>query len=185
MAEKNFKSFRPSLSKAQNLRRKPQPVVTVGAVVGPILKAPQLRLRLLHEDIFRQWRKVVGAGLLDKCQPTRIKRNILYIDVKSSSWAHQLIYMQEEIITRVNELSGALLIGAIHCRAVKAGKLKKANGSTEKGEELESGALVSEAEELNWRKEAEARVNDPELVEILCQMRVHSEVKQRLMERSR
>ena len=183
MAEKFFRSFRPVLSKAQKLRRK-QPVVAVGEVIGPILNTPKLRLRLMHENIFRQWRKIVGGGLLDKCQPLRIKRNILYIEVKNSSWAHQLIYMQEEIITRVNELAGAILIGAIHCRAVKAGKLKKSGGPVEKAEKLQSGALVSEVEEMNWRKETETRVNDPELVEIICQMRVHSAIRQRMMEES-
>jgi len=182
MAEKKFRSFRPTLTKGQKLRRK-QPVVTVGEVIGPILNAPKLRLRLMHENIFRQWRKIVGGGLLDKCQPTRIKRGILYIDVKSSSWAHQLIYLQEEIITRVNELAGAILISSIHCRAVKVKKLKKAGGAAEKTEKLLSGALVSEAEELDWRKEAETRVNDPELVKIICQMRVHSKIRQRMKEK--
>jgi len=183
MAEKFFRSFRPALTKAQKLRRN-QPVVTVSEVIGTVLNTPELRLRLLHEKIFRQWRKIVGGGLLDKCQPNRIKRNILYIDVKNSSWAHQLIYLQEEIITRVNELAGALLISSIHCRAVKAGKLKQADGPAEKAEKLQSGALVSEAEELNWRKETETRIDDPELAEILCRMRVHSEIRQRMMERS-
>ena len=184
MAEKFFRSFRPTLTKGQKLRRKQQPVVAVSDVVGPILNTPKLRLRLMHENIFRQWRKIVGGGLLDKCQPTRIKRGILYIDVKSSSWAHQLIYMQEEIITRVNELVGALLISSIHCRAVKVGKLKKAGRPAEKAEKLESGALVSETEELDWRQETETRVSDPELVEIICQMRVHSAIRQRMMEKS-
>ncbi|MCD6430304.1 MAG: DUF721 domain-containing protein [Deltaproteobacteria bacterium] len=177
------KYFRPVLSKAKKLRRK-QPVVAVGDVVGRVLDTPGLRQRLLHEDIFRQWRKVVGGGLIDKCQPTRIKRHILYIDVKSSSWAHQLIYLQEEIINRVNELAGVTLIAAIHCRAVKAGRLKTVSGSVEKGEKLQFGSLVSEAEEFSWRKQTETLVKDHELVEILCRMRCHCEVRQRLVERS-
>ncbi|MEA3332926.1 MAG: DUF721 domain-containing protein [Pseudomonadota bacterium] len=184
MAEKNFRHFRPALTKAQKLRRKNQLVVMVGEVVGPILNTPKLRLRLMHEKIFRQWRKIVGGGLLDKCQPTRIKRGILYIDVKNSSWAHQLIYMQEEIITRVNELAGAILISSVHCRAVKAGKLKKVAVTTKKDGVLQSGALVSAVEEQNWRQETETRVSDPELVEIICQMRVHSAIRQRMMEKS-
>ena len=177
------KFFRPALSKTKRLRRK-QPVVVVGEVVGRVLDSPRLRQRLLHEDIFRQWRKVVGGGLIDKCQPTRIKRHILYIDVKSSSWAHQLIYMQEEIINRVNELAGATLIAAIHCRAVKVGQLKTVSGPAGKGGKVLPGALVSEAEELLWRKQTETLVKDPELVEILCRMRCHCEVRQRLVERS-
>ncbi len=180
MAKKNFW---PTLSKANKSRRK-QAVVAVGEVVGSILDTPKLRQRLLHEDIFRQWRKIVGGGLMDKCQPLRIKRNILYINVKNSSWAHQLIYMQEEIISRVNKLAGATLIAAIHCRAVKAKLLKPVGGPVGKSEKLQSGSLVSEAEELAWRKQTETLVKDPELVEIICRMRCHSEVRQRLVEKS-
>ena len=175
------KFFRPALSPAKRSRRK-QPVVRVGEVVGPILDNPKLHQRLLHEDIFRQWRKVVGGGLIDKCQPTRIKRHILYIDVKSSSWAHQLIYLQEEIINRVNELAGATLIASIHCRAVKAGQLKMVSETAGKGGKVQFCSLVTEAEELEWRKETEILVNDPELVEILCRMRCHCKTRQRMTE---
>ncbi len=181
------KFFRPTLTKGQKrgqkLRRK-QKVVAVGDVVGGLLDTPQLRERLLHEEIFRQWRKIVGGGLLDKCQPTRIKRNILYIDVKSSSWAHQLIYLQEEIISRVNEFAGMTLIASIHCRAVKTGQLKTASGSIARGAEILPETLVSEAEEQTWRKQSEALVKDSELVDILCRMRLNCETRQRLWGKS-
>ena len=178
MADK--KKFHSDFTKAKRGRRQ-QKVVAVGEIVGGLLDTPQLRERLLHEEIFRQWRKIVGGGLLDKCQPNRIKRNILYIDVKSSSWAHQLIYLQEEIISRVNSLAGMTLIAAIHCRAVKAGPF---NNRQSVGREwcrnMLSGALVSEAEELVWREQTEAVVKDPELVEIICRMRLNCEARQRL-----
>lgn len=179
MAKKNFW---PTLSKAKKSRRN-QPVLAIGEVVGPILDTPKLRQRLLHEDIFRQWYKIVGSGLIDKCQPLHIKRNILYIAVKSSSWAHQLIYMQEEIINRVNELAGATLIASIHCRAVKGKLLKTSGRAAETSKKLQLGSLVSEAEEMAWRKQTEILVKDTELVELICRMRCHCETRQRLAER--
>ncbi|MBN2809708.1 MAG: DUF721 domain-containing protein [Deltaproteobacteria bacterium] len=177
MAKKFWQAQVPA--KKQTLRRK-QKVVAVGEVVGGLLDTPQLRERLLHENIFRQWRKIVGGGLLDKCQPTRIKRNILYLDVKNSSWAHQLIYLQEEIISRVNASAGRTLISAIHCRVVKAGPLQ-AREEPAAAEKLSSAALVSEAEALTWRRQTEALVRDPELIDILCRMRCHCVARQRLM----
>ena len=181
MAKKFFRQ--PASAKAKKIRRK-QKVVAVGEIVGGLLDTPQLRERLLHENIFRKWRKIVGGGLLDKCQPNRIKRNILYIDVKSSSWAHQLIYLQEEIISRVNDFAGMTLISAIHCRAVKVGRLQSVSGSAVGGETLMAGALVSEAEELAWHKQTETLVKDPDLVDILCRMRVRCETRQRLAAKS-
>ena len=177
MAKKYFSS---KFSETKGRLRRKQKVVAVGDLVGGLLDTPQLRERLLHENIFRQWRKIVGGGLLDKCQPTRIKRNILYIDVKSSSWAHQLIYLQEEIISRVNNFAGMTLISSIHCRAVKVGQLKTVSDGVGNGGKLLAGSLVSEAEETAWRKQTEILIKDPELVETLCRMRLHCETRQRV-----
>ncbi|MBN2706075.1 MAG: DUF721 domain-containing protein [Deltaproteobacteria bacterium] len=166
-------------SRAPGRRRRSQPL-PVGTLVEGVLSSPKLKERLLHEDVFRQWRKVVGGGLVDKCQPVRIKHHTLYIEVKSSAWAHQLIYMQEEIIKRVNELVGKLLIATIHCRAVRAKDPFSTGATPTLREKPYLEALVSEVEQEAWRRETETRVKDPELVEVLCRMRRHAVFRQRL-----
>ena len=152
--------------------------VAVADIVGGVLDTRRLKMRLLHEDIFRQWRKIVGKGLVDKCQPRRIKGHTLYLDVVSSSWAHQLIYMQEEIIHRVNKLAGTLLIASIHCRAVKKRELKIVAAATESAVVLPED-LVSASETEKWQREIAARVKDSELCALLIRMRCHSEIKRR------
>ena len=164
-------------------RRHNKRAIIVADLVGGVLDTRQLKMRLLHEDIFRQWRKVVGKGLLDKCQPRRIKGHTLHLDVVSSSWAHQLIYIQEEIINRVNRLAGTLLIASIHCRAVKRGKLVVGSPTVETEAKVLPTSLVSEAEEQRWLREVEVTVKDPELCALLSQMRCHSEIRKRALRR--
>ena len=148
-------------------------------IVGGVLDTRRLKMRLLHEDIFRQWQKIVGKGLVDKCQPRRIKGHTLHLDVISSSWAHQLIYLQEEIISRVNKLSGTLLIASIHCRAVKKRELEIVNYELKPAIPVLPGNLVSEAETKKWQREIAAQVKDPDLCALLSRMRCHSEIKRR------
>ncbi len=148
-------------------------------IVGGVLDSRRLKMRLLHEDIFRQWQKIVGKGLVDKCRPRRIKGHTLYLDVSSSSWAHQLIYLQEEIISRVNRLAGTLLIASIHCRAVKKSELQQVNSDTELRTQALPADLVSETETKKWQREIAAQVKDPELCDLLSRMRCHSEIKRR------
>ncbi len=157
--------------------------IAVAEIVGEVLAARRLKMRLLHEDVFRQWQKIVGKGLVDKCQPRRIKGHTLYLDVVSSSWAHQLIYMQEEIIHRVNKLAGTLLIASIHCRAVKKRELKVAAAANKSATALPAD-LVSAAEAEKWQREIAARVKDAELCALLSRMRCHSEIKKRAAARS-
>ena len=156
--------------------------VAVADIVGGVLDTRRLKMRLLHEDVFRQWRKIVGKGLVDKCQPCRIKGHTLHLDVVSSSWAHQLIYMQEEIIRRVNKLAGTLLIASIHCRAVKKRELKINDTGTKSAVPFLSAELVSAAEAEKWQSEIAAQVKDSELCALLSRMRCHSEIKRRALQ---
>ena len=168
--------------KSKKIRRN-KSAVAVAEIVGGVLNTRSLKMRLLHEDIFRQWHKVVGKGLVDKCQPRRIKGHTLYLDVSSSSWAHQLIYLQEEIISRVNKLAGTLLIASIHCRAVKKRELEIKNLETEAVVGDITGKLVSESEAQQWQREIAAAVEDPELCDLLRRMRCHSETRKRAREK--
>jgi len=169
------------MASVERKKRYNKQAVAVAEIVGGVLDARPLKMRLMHEDVFRQWRKIVGKGLVDKCQPRRIKGHTLYIDVVSSSWAHQLIYLQEEIISRVNKLVGTLLIASIHCRAVKKRELKIFNGDPGPANQVFSDDLVSETETEKWRNEIAAEVKDPDLCRLLSRMRCHSEIKRRAL----
>ncbi len=160
-------------------KRRNKQAIAVAEIVGGVLDTRRLKMRLLHEDIFRQWQKIVGKGLVDKCQPSRIKGHTLHLDVTSSSWAHQLIYLQEEIISRVNKLAGTLLIASIHCRAVKKKELKIVNPETKSVDQVFPVGLVSEAETRKWQSEIATQIKDPDLCALLSRMRCHSEIKRR------
>ncbi len=153
--------------------------IPVADIVGGVLDTRRLKMRLLHEDIFRQWQKVVGKGLVDKCQPRRIKGHTLHLDVVSSSWAHQLIYMQEEIISRVNRLAGTLLVASIHCRAVKKSVLKSIDSVDKPINRALDAGLVSVDESRKWQSEIAAIVKNQDLCTLLSRMRCHCEIKKR------
>lgn len=163
-------------------KRRNKQAIAVAEIVGGVLDTRSLKIRLLHEDIFRQWQKIVGKGLIDKCQPSRIKGHTLHLDVVSSSWAHQLIYLQEEIITRVNKLAGTLLIASIHCRAVKKRDLKIVDLADKSAIPVLNDSLVSPSETEQWRSEIAAKVKDPDLCDLISRMRCHSEIKRRTLQ---
>jgi len=163
-----------------------RPVARAGEVLGRVLDHPKVRERLLHDRIFRYWAKIVGEGMLDKCRPLKIKRHTLYLEVKNSSWAHQLIYLQEEIIERVNRLAGVILVNAIHCRVARGGRL----GKPEKRPQHSSGRkqcreLFAAEQVAAWERPIRDRVGNPELAEILCRMRRHCEARKRFFQARR
>jgi hypothetical protein len=161
-------------------------VARAGEVMDRVLDHPKIRERLLHDRVFRRWPQIVGPGMLDKCRPVKIKRHTLYLEVKNSSWAHQLIYLQEEIISRVNRLAGVALISAIHCRVARGGRLgRTSDKSSLRNRRPESRELFAADEIAAWEGPIRARVKDPELAELLCRMRRHCEARKRYLSPAR
>ncbi len=158
-----------------------RPVARAGELLDRVLDHPRIRERLLHERVFRRWPEIVGEGMLDKCRPLRIKRYTLYLEVKNSSWAHQFIYLQEQIITRINRLAGVVLVTAIHCRVARGGRLGKTPGGRRETKSKGCRELFAVDEVAAWERPIRERVKDPELAALLCRMRRHCEARKRFL----
>ena len=55
--------------------------------------------------IFAMWDRVAGEKLAAHCQPVRIQRGILYVEVDDPIWLAQVKYMKADIH---NKITGAL-----------------------------------------------------------------------------
>jgi predicted nucleic acid-binding Zn ribbon protein len=54
--------------------------------------------------LFAVWDKIAGEKLAAHCQPVRIDRGILYVEVDDPLWLTQLRYMKIDIQTRIEEI---------------------------------------------------------------------------------
>ncbi len=53
--------------------------------------------------IFAAWDRIAGEKLAAHCQPVRIDRSILYVEVDDPIWLAQLKYMKLDIQARITE----------------------------------------------------------------------------------
>ena len=53
--------------------------------------------------MFEVWEDAVGGPIARNAQPDRIERGVLIVRVSSSSWAQEMTYMKDRIISRLNE----------------------------------------------------------------------------------
>lgn len=53
--------------------------------------------------LFATWDRIVGEKMASHCQPVRITRGILYVEVDDPLWLTQLRYMKIDIQTRIEE----------------------------------------------------------------------------------
>ncbi len=60
--------------------------------------------------IWEIWNQAVGEAISLNAKPGAFRDGVLIVHVSSSVWMHQLRFQKQEIITRVNLLSGKPLV---------------------------------------------------------------------------
>ncbi len=83
-------------------REKNQEPVHIGNVLNNLL-------RVLHEKangdlalIWRYWDETVGETIAQNARPAVFKGRLLYVNVTSSPWIHQLQFLKQDIISKLN-----------------------------------------------------------------------------------
>jgi len=56
--------------------------------------------------IFAIWDRVAGEKLAGHCQPVRINRGILYVEVDDPIWLAQVKYMKVNILNKITDALG-------------------------------------------------------------------------------
>ena len=130
-------------------------------------------------QLFARWPEVVGPQLVKKCQPLFINRKKLHIKVVNHAWMHQLYFFQDRIIDRFNELAaGKIYITHLH---FELGEIAAENKSDpDSGAEVRAPRLISEREKKQIKKDICRHVKDPELADILYQLRLKDRLQQLL-----
>lgn len=54
--------------------------------------------------LFAMWDRIAGEKMASHCQPVRITRGILYVEVDDPLWLTQLRYMKLDIQTKIQEV---------------------------------------------------------------------------------
>ncbi len=136
----------------------------IGEILRKVLKKRNIPHKTPDRHLIDLWRRAVGPQIAARTLPETVKRGTLYALVSSPVWLHQLQFMKEEILLKLNELSGKeeirslyLSIGEIPTPpAEKAGAPSKA---------LVPAPLPKRDREM--MRESLAAVRDPELRKIL------------------
>jgi len=151
----------------------------IGDLLPGVVDKYRLRKKMALYQLFDRWPEVVGPQLVKKCQPLFIKRKTLHVKVVNHAWMHQLYFFQNRIIERFNDIAaGKIFITHLHFEL----------GEIEEGKKPRSGSgtgshpprLVGEREKKQIKKDICRHVKDPELAEILYQLRLKDRI-QRLL----
>lgn len=152
----------------------------LGDILQTTLKKRKINLDLEDQKLQGLWSQAVGSQISSQTRPHRIKGNTLHVKVSSSVWMHQLQFLKDEIIEKINKSQEKEIvkniyfsIGDISSAISRGGQNLFASDTPplkEKDKKLIEKSLLS--------------ISDPELKEILQKVMAKEIHRRRTIEKS-
>jgi hypothetical protein len=143
--------------------RQPKPEI-LGEILQKVLKKRNIPHTAADPRFLEIWRRAVGPQIAAQTCPEKMKRGILFVRVSSSVWMHQLQFLKEEILGRLNELSREAAIGGLF---FSLGEIPASPPGTDDPPLPDPGFRPLGNRDLNLVRKSLEAVRDPELREIL------------------
>jgi predicted nucleic acid-binding Zn ribbon protein len=71
-----------------------------------LLKKLELDKKVLGWRVVTVWDEVVGPRIAANARPAAYRDSKLFVQVSTTTWLHELSYMKDEIVRRLNEKVG-------------------------------------------------------------------------------
>ena len=84
--------------------------VHIGSIIDDVLKTYRREPDGELIRVWHVWDNIVGDVISKNAKPAAFKGSILLVYVTSSTWIHQLQFLKEEMIVKLNEALGKSLI---------------------------------------------------------------------------
>jgi predicted nucleic acid-binding Zn ribbon protein len=87
--------------------------VHIGNVIDAVLKPYRSKPDFELKNVWDLWDGVVGKTIAQNARPAAFKGKLLIVHVSSSSWMHQLQFLKNDMIAKLNTALGKSLITEI------------------------------------------------------------------------
>ena len=84
--------------------------VHIGSIIHDVLKTYRRESDGEMIQVWHVWDNIVGDAISKNAKPAAFKGRILLVHVTSSTWVHQLQFLKEEMIVKLNEALGKSVI---------------------------------------------------------------------------
>jgi len=90
--------------------KKKSKFVHIGSIIDDVLKTYRRESDGELIQVWHVWDSIVGDVISKNAKPAAFKGRILLVHVTSSAWVHQLQFLKDEMIAKLNEALGKSLI---------------------------------------------------------------------------
>jgi predicted nucleic acid-binding Zn ribbon protein len=147
----------------------------LGEILPETLKKKALHLPVKDRTLVDAWNRAVGPQIGAKAQPDRLRDDVLYVRVATSVWMHELQFMKQDIMSKLNGILGGTKVAQIRffIGEIETPPAKHAGPQTR----LDVRDL--KAEEKDYIRDTLAGVADRELKDLLQKAMTQSILRRR------
>jgi len=100
--------------KSMRQRQRQKNLLRLGDVIRKTLKKRNISIGSTNRNDWDVWYKVTGPQIAAQTQPQKLRGDTLFVKVSTSVWMHQLQFMKQEIIDKINKSMGRKTIKNIY-----------------------------------------------------------------------
>lgn len=138
--------------------------VALAQTVEAVLKDMGMDRTVARHAIWPCWEEIVGREIGTHTQPEFFSGKTLFVSVDHSVWLHQLNFLKDRILTKINSRLGAQSVSEIHFRI---GQISSRKRPADQGVREEAPVSAAEKEEV---QEGLRALPSPELRDMLCRI---------------
>ncbi|MBI5746942.1 MAG: DUF721 domain-containing protein [Nitrospirae bacterium] len=88
-------------------------MIDISSVINNLSKSLGFEQKMVELSIQKRWGEIMGGKIANHTMPGQIRYKKLYIEVDNPVWMHQLLFLKDEILNRVNRSIGREIINEV------------------------------------------------------------------------
>ena len=136
----------------------------IGDILKTVLKQRNIELSVKDQSIWDAWSKAVGPLIASQTNVDRFNRETLFLKVSSPAWMHQLQFMKNDIIQKMNDILGKEVVKKLF---FYIGNTASVSSKKTDGFVFQPSNHILKDREKRFIEKCLTSLNDLELVEIL------------------
>ncbi len=167
--------------KSMRQRQRQKNLRSLGDVLHKTLKKMNISINSTNRNDWDIWYKVTGPQIAAQTQPEKLRGDTLFVKVSTSIWMHQLQFMKQEIIDKINESLGRETIKNIY---FSIGAISSAIPKNKEKFSFPRQYILNERD-TKMIKESTGSISDQELSHILKRVMTKEIIRRRMREESK
>ena len=94
------------MEKFSVLKTRSTSIEPIGPALDKLISSLGIGIKLQEYNAVVYWEKVVGLPIAKVTKATKIKKGVLFVQVKTGTWRNELTLRKKEIIDKINNLIG-------------------------------------------------------------------------------